>query len=89
MYEFDAVSDDGTTVAIIDDKPWLSGRGEKAAGRVADLYQKLYFLGLAWAETKLLIFTERDAYLGFGQESDGKLAKGIKLHHIPTPKTKG
>ncbi|MEW6141586.1 MAG: hypothetical protein AB1597_00305 [Chloroflexota bacterium] len=87
-YEFDAVSDDGTVVAIVDDGPGLSGDGERDAGRVATLYQKLYFLTLTTAITKWLVLTDRDAYLGFSQESDGKLAKGIKLHHIPGPETK-
>ncbi len=78
-HEFDAVSDDGRIVGLIDDKPWLTRSGQVASARVAELYQKLYLLGLTSAQYRLLVFTDRDSFLGFGRESDGKLGPGTKL----------
>jgi hypothetical protein len=84
-HEFDAVSEDRTVVAIIDNAPWLYGEGERDAARVSMLYHELYLLSLTTAISKLLVLTDRSTYLGFGQESDGLISKDIKLVHIALP----
>jgi len=88
-HDFDAVSDDGTVAVLIDEDRWLSGDGERNAGRVSALYQKVYFLSLTTAITKLLVLTDRDTYLGFGRESDGRLPEDVKLWHMPVPEEPG
>lgn len=88
-HEFDAVSEDGRIIAIVDNHTWLRKNGRPCNDRIAKLYQAILFLSMAWAERKLLVLTDHDTYLGFGQESDGKLPKGVELYHaaLANPKS--
>lgn len=79
VHNFDAVSEDNSIVASIKCHSWLTSGGKRPAGKIGEIYESLYFLGLVKANTKLLILTDREAYDGFLKVSDGKIAKDIEI----------
>ncbi len=82
-HNFDAVSEDKAIVASIKSHSWLTRAGNIPSGKIAQIYQSLYFLNLVYAKTKLLILTDREAYEGFLRVSDGKVAEGIEIKFYP------
>lgn len=85
VHRFDAVSEDNSIVANIKSHSWLTSGGKRPAGKIGEIYESLYFLSLVEAKTKLLVLTDREAYEGFLQESDGKVAEDIEIKFCPLP----
>src|SRR3990172_11746299 len=56
-HEFDAVSKDISIVASIKTHSWTTSGGKRPAGKIAQLYQELYFLNLVEAKKKCLVLT--------------------------------
>ncbi len=83
VHNFDAVSEDKTIVASIKSHSWLTSGGNLPSGKIAQIYQSLYFLSLVYAKTKLLILTDREAHEGFLRVSDGKVAEDIEIKFYP------
>ena len=82
-HNFDAVSEDGTIVATIKSGGWQTSGGKNPSGKIGQIFQSLYFLGLVDAEVKLLVLTDEEAYQGFSRGTDGKLAKDVQVTFIP------
>lgn len=82
-HRFDAVSEDNTIVASIKSHSWLTSGGNLPSGKIGQIYQSLYLLSLVDAKTKLLILTDREAYEGFLEVSDGKVADDIEIKFCP------
>jgi len=83
VHKFDAVSEDNSIVVSIKSHSWLTSGGKRPAGKIGEIYESLYFLGLVNAKTKLLILTDKEAYEGFLKASDGKTAEGIDIKLYP------
>lgn len=81
--EFDAVSEDGAIVADIKSSTGKTSGGKNPSGKVAAAYKDLYFLSLVKAPRRLLILTDPNFYAILQRNSDGKLAPGLELLHIP------
>ena len=82
VHRFDAVSDNKAIVASIKSHSWRTSGGKYPAGKVASLYQAVYFLSQVEAKEKLLILTDEKTYEGFLSESDGKIEDNIKIKLI-------
>lgn len=82
FHNFDAVSEDNSIVASIKSHSWFTSGGKRPSGKIGEIYQSLYFRGLIKAETKLMIFTNRETYERFKELSDGKLDDGIEIKFI-------
>ncbi len=85
FHKFDAVSEDNTIVASIKSHSWKTRGGKHPAGKIAGLFQALYFLSLVNAQNKLLILTDKEAYDGFLRVSDGKISNDIEIRLCPLP----
>ncbi len=85
FHKFDAVSEDNTIVASIKSHSWLTSGGNLPSGKIGQIYQSLYLLNLVDAKTKLLILTSEEAYKGFLEVSDGKVADDIEIKFYPLP----
>ena len=85
FHKFDAVSEDNAIVASIKSHSWLTSGGNLPSGKIGQIYQSLYLLSLVDAKTKLLILTDREAYEGFLEVSDGKVADDIEIKFCPLP----
>jgi hypothetical protein len=83
LHKFDAVSEDNSIVASIKSNSWLTSGGKRPSGKIGEIYQSLYFLGLVQAKTKLLILTDNETYEGFLRECDGKIAEDIMVKFYP------
>jgi len=84
-HEFDAVSEDLSIVAGIKTHSWTTRGGRRPAGKIAQLYQELYFLGLVEAKMKYLILTNEDTYENFKNASYGKVANRIEIIFCQLP----
>ena len=84
-HEFDAVSKDISIVASIKTHSWTTSGGKRPAGKIAQLYQELYFLSLVEVKKKYLILTNEDTYNNFQHESYGKMASGIETVFCQLP----
>jgi hypothetical protein len=82
-HKFDAVSEDNSIVASIKSNSWQTSSGKRPAGKIGEIYQSLYFLGLVHARIKLLILTNNETYEGFLRVSDGKIAEDIVIAFYP------
>ncbi|MEW6141640.1 MAG: hypothetical protein AB1597_00585 [Chloroflexota bacterium] len=84
-HKFDAVSSDGTVIASIKSHSWKTSGGKIPSGKIGEIYQSLYFLSLAKAKTKLLIFTNKDTRDGFERIADGKVPSDVKIKYLQLP----
>ncbi len=84
-HEFDAVSEDGSTVCSIKTASWKTSSGKRGAGKVQGAYTELYFLDHAEAKQKYLVLTDPAFFECFKRETEGRLADGLALLHCPLP----
>lgn len=84
-HKFDAVSEDNSIVASIKSHSWLTSSGKRPAGKIGEIYQSLYSLGLVQARTKLLILTDKETYDGFLRVCDGKIAEDVQIKFYLLP----
>ena len=62
VHSFDAVSVDGSIVAVISTSNARTAKGRNAVGKVNKIRSDLYFLHLAKPRRPLVILTEQDMY---------------------------
>jgi hypothetical protein len=80
FFEFDAVSRDRKTLVAISTSKGVTKSGRRAVGKVRKIQADLYFLVLAKARRRALVFTEADMYERFKKERDeGRVPKEVKL----------
>ena len=84
-HKFDAVSEDGTTVAAIKAHSGRTARGKFPSGKIKATYTDVLFLSLVRARSRLLVLTDPEFYRLFEDDSDGKLPPGIEVVHYPLP----
>jgi hypothetical protein len=83
FHEFDAVSADRTIVAGIKSSSGETSGGKNPSGKLASVYQELYFLSNVKADTKLLILTDVEFYHLVVKKITQHLAGGIRVEHCP------
>lgn len=76
------MSEDNSIVASIKSHSWFTSGGKLPSGKIGQIYQSLYYMSLAEAKIKLLIFTDREAYEGFMKLCEGKLEDDIEIRLI-------
>lgn len=86
FFDFDGVSDDGTTIATISTSGAKTGGGKQGAGKLMKLRSDMLFLLLASPKRALMILTERDMYELCEKEKEaGRAPRNIEFHHAPLP----
>ncbi len=84
-HEFDAVSGDKSIVAGIKGNSFKTKGGNIPSGKIAELYQELYFLLLVKASRKFLILINEELYKYFTNSSRGKIANEIEIKLCKLP----
>jgi len=84
-HEFDAVSEDNTIVCGVKTSSWKTSGGKRGAGKIAEAYTEIYFLGHVAGQEKYLVLTDREFYERMKSEVAGKLTVGISLLHCDLP----
>jgi hypothetical protein len=85
-FNFDAVSEDGLTVATISTGGASTASGARAVGKLLKIRSDMFFLMLADARVRLVVLTERDMYdLCEGERKRGRVPKAIEFLHAPLP----
>ena len=87
VFDFDAVSEDGTIAATISTSGARTASGKNAVGKVLKIRSDMYFLLLAEAQRKIVVLTERDMFDQCLKEKEGgRVAAGIEfvLAEIPS-----
>lgn len=86
VFDFDAVSSDGTTVATISTSSAKTSGGKLAVGKLMKLRSDMLFLLLASPKRAAVILTERDMYeLCEKEKSSGRVPQNIDFYHAPLP----
>jgi hypothetical protein len=86
VFDFDAVSADGMTVASISTSNARSSGGNHAVGKLMKLRSDMLFLLLAAPRRAAVILTERDMYeLCEKEKQAGRVPQNIEFHHAPLP----
>jgi hypothetical protein len=86
MFDFDAVSADGTTIATISTSGAKMRGGKQAGGKLMKLRSDMLFLLLAAPKRAAMILTERDMYeLCEKEKVDGRAPRNIEFYHAPLP----
>lgn len=86
VFDFDAVSADGTTVASISTSGSRTGSGKLAVGKLMKIRSDMLFLLLAAAKRSLMIFTEKDMYdLCIKEIEGGRAPENIECFHAQLP----
>ena len=86
VFDFDAVSADGTIVANISTSGSKTATGKHAVGKMLKVRSDIYFLLLARADRKLVLLTERDMYERWLSEVDsGRVPNSIEFVHVEIP----
>jgi hypothetical protein len=86
VYAFDAVSEDGHTLATISPSGAKMSSGKRGSGKVMKLRSDMLFLSLASPKRAAIILTERDMFEQAQKEKDaGRVPQNIEFHHAPLP----
>jgi hypothetical protein len=86
VFDFDAVSGDGTTVATISTSNAKTSGGKLAVGKLMKVRSDMLFLILAAPRRAAVILTERDMYELCEKEKEaGRAPRHIEFHHAPLP----
>jgi hypothetical protein len=85
-FEFDAVSTDGSIVALVKGSSGLTAGGKQPVAKTKDAYTDLLFLSLVQAERRLLVLTDPQFHRIFEKVSDGRIPPGVEVLHIPLPR---
>lgn len=86
VFDFDAVSADGKTVATISTSNARTSGGNLATGKLMKLRSDMLFLMLASPLRAVIVLTERDMYELCEKEKEaGRAPRNIEFHHAPLP----
>jgi hypothetical protein len=86
VFDFDAVSADGKTVASISTSNAVTARGKNAVGKQTKIRADMYFLLLAPAERRLVVVTERDMFEWCTKDAErGRVPSSIEFHLAEIP----
>ena len=86
VFDFDAISADGKTVANISTSGARTASGKNAVGKMMKIRSDIYFLLLADADQRLMILTERDMYEQWLKEAErGRVPASIQFAHVELP----
>ena len=86
VFDFDAVSDDGSIVANISTSGAKTASGNHAVGKMLKVRSDIYFLLLAHGERKLMVLTEEDMYAQWRKEvENGRVPGMVEFVHVPIP----
>lgn len=86
VFDFDAVSADGTTVANISTSSAQTSGAKRGSGKLMKLRSEMLFLLLASPIRALMILTERDMFgLCEKEKGAGRAPRNIEFHHAPLP----
>jgi hypothetical protein len=86
VFDFDAVSIDGTTVATISTSNAKTSGGKLAMGKLMKIRSDLLFLMLAAPRRAFVILTELDMYeLCEKEKQAGRAPRNIDFLHAPLP----
>lgn len=84
-HEFDAVSEDHRIVAAIKASGGRTASGRIPSGKIKSAEAELYYLSLAPAEKRLLVFTSPEFYKIMAKRLEGRLAPDIELKLVRLP----
>ncbi|MGA2266064.1 MAG: hypothetical protein ABSH10_06490 [Phycisphaerae bacterium] len=88
VFEFDAVSDDGTILAAISTSEGTTSSGRRASGKVKKIYSDIYFLLLTKDKRRIIIFTEQSMHERFQKEKTrGRVDHTIEFVCAELPET--
>lgn len=86
VFDFDAVSADGTIVASISTSGATTSSGKRAVGKLLKIRSDMLFLLLAEAQRRLVVLTERDMYdLCLSEAKAGRVPEEIEFAHVSIP----
>lgn len=86
VFDFDAVSADGGTVASISTSGARTASGKLAVGKFHKIRSDVYFLLLAEAKKRLVLLTEKDMYEQCLKEAGaGRVPTSIEFVHVELP----
>ncbi|MCY4350408.1 MAG: hypothetical protein OXC25_11240 [Thiotrichales bacterium] len=86
VFDFDAVSSDGSIVANISTSGSRTASGKHAVGKMLKVRSDIFFLLLVQADRKLVLLTERDMYDRWLSEVEsGRVPASIEFVHVDIP----
>ena len=86
VFDFDAVSTDGTIVANISTSGSKTVRGKHGTGKMLKVRSDIFFLLLAKAHRKLVLLTESDMCERWLSEvENGRVPDSIEFVHVEIP----
>lgn len=86
IFDFDAVSTDGTIVAAISTSAGKTASGKLAVGQIMKMRSDVLFLLHAKAKRRVMVFTESDMFQVSQQEMQvGRLPKSIEFTRAEIP----
>jgi len=86
FFEFDAVSEDRKTVAVISTSGAKTATGRSAAGKIHKIRSDMFFLLLADAERRIVVLTEQDMFRRWQQEKgNGRVPPEIEFCPVEIP----
>ena len=86
VFDFDAVSADGTMVANISTSALKTTGGKHGTGKMLKVRSDVFFLLLAKADRKLVLLTERDMYEKWLSEAQsGRVPDCVEFVHVEIP----
>ena len=86
VFDFDAVSADGTMVANISTSGYKTAGGNHGTGKMLKVRSDIFFLVLAKADRKVVLLTERDMYEKWLSEADsGRVPHSVEFVHVEIP----
>ena len=86
MFEFDAVSDDGTVIANISTTGYKDSGPKTGVGKMQQIRSDAFFLLLANAEKKVIVFAEADMHEVWQKEQiAGRMPADIRLIRADLP----
>ena len=86
VFDFDAVSADGETVATISTSGARTASGKLVVGKFQKIRSDMYFLLLAEAKKRLVVLTEKDMYEQCLKEAGaGRVPTSIEFVHVELP----
>jgi len=87
-FEFDAVSQDSTIVALISTSRYKTARGKHGSGKVQKIRADINFLQQAQADQHILLLTEPDMLEFFQKErAKGRVSQSIHIALVSLPES--
>lgn len=84
-HEFDAVSADGKIVGAIKCSSGKTSGKKNPSGKLASLFQELYYLCSIEADKRLIVLTSGEFYELAIRRTQGKLSRNIEILHCSLP----